>query len=165
MSCQSIDPNTGKVLKSFEHLSAAQLEKSIATAQGCFETWKQTSYADRAAVLSRAAVLLRARVDDFARLETLEMGKRIDEARFEVNFSADIETMKRGRTADLLRAAARAAFRARPGDGRAIEPGGTGRLLRDPAGLDPDEPRAAPVETRVDARAGAVKGSGLPVAA
>ena len=90
MSYQSIDPNTGKVLKSFEHLSAAQLEKSLAAAQSCFQDWKRTSYGDRAAVLSRAAVLLRAHVDDFARLETAEMGKRIDEARGEVNFSADI---------------------------------------------------------------------------
>ena len=36
------------------------------------------------------AALLHAHVDDFARLATLEMGKRIDEARGEVKFSADI---------------------------------------------------------------------------
>ena len=30
MPCHSIAPNTGKVLKCFEHLSAAQLEKHIA---------------------------------------------------------------------------------------------------------------------------------------
>jgi succinate-semialdehyde dehydrogenase/glutarate-semialdehyde dehydrogenase len=35
-------------------------------------------------------VLLHSQVDDFARLETLEMGKRIDEARGEVKFSGDI---------------------------------------------------------------------------
>ncbi len=90
MSYQSVNPNTGKMLKSFEHLSAAQLEKSLATAQTCFQDWKKTTYADRAAVLSRAAVLMRGHVDAFANLETLEMGKRIDEARGEVNFSADI---------------------------------------------------------------------------
>jgi succinate-semialdehyde dehydrogenase / glutarate-semialdehyde dehydrogenase len=90
MSYQSVNPNTGKLVKSFEHLSTAQLQHALATAETCFQSWKKTSYADRAAVLSRAAVLLRAHVDDFANLETLEMGKRIDEARGEVVFSADI---------------------------------------------------------------------------
>ena len=90
MSYQSVNPNTGKQVKSFEHMSTAQLQHALATAQTCFQSWKNTSYADRAAVLSRAAVLLRAHVDDFAGLETLEMGKRIEEARGEVVFSADI---------------------------------------------------------------------------
>jgi len=40
--------------------------------------------------LNKAAALLHAHVDDFAKLETLEMGKRINEARGEVKFSGDI---------------------------------------------------------------------------
>ena len=90
MSYQSVNPNTGKLVKSFEHMSTSQLQHALSTAQTCFQSWKNTSWADRAAVLSRAAVLLRAHVDDFAKLETLEMGKRLDEARGEVVFSADI---------------------------------------------------------------------------
>jgi succinate-semialdehyde dehydrogenase/glutarate-semialdehyde dehydrogenase len=90
MAYQSINPNDGKTLKSFEHLSAAQLEKSLACAESCFQTWKHTSYAQRAAILNKAATLMHAHVDDFAKLATLEMGKRIDEARGEVKFSADI---------------------------------------------------------------------------
>ena len=90
MTYQSIDPNTGRVLQSFEHLSAAQLEASLAAAETCFRTWKHTRYAERAAILGRAAELMRARVDDLARLATLEMGKRIAEARGEVKFSAEI---------------------------------------------------------------------------
>jgi succinate-semialdehyde dehydrogenase/glutarate-semialdehyde dehydrogenase len=90
MAYQSVNPNDGKVLASFEHMSSAQLEKSLAAADQCFKGWKLVSYAERARVLNKAATLLRAHVDDFARLETLEMGKRIDEARGEVRFSADI---------------------------------------------------------------------------
>jgi len=90
MTYQSVNPNDGKVLKSFEHLSNPQLEKSLATAETCFQTWKRTSYADRAAILNKASALLLAHVDDFARLATLEMGKRINEARGEVKFSAAI---------------------------------------------------------------------------
>ena len=90
MAYQSVNPNNGQVLKSFEHLSNAQLEQSLAAAQTCFQTWKHETYAERAVIVNKAAALLHARVDDFARLATLEMGKRIDEARGEVKFSADI---------------------------------------------------------------------------
>jgi len=84
MTYQSVNPNTGKLLKSFEHLNNAQLEKSLAQADQCFQSWKKTSYAERAVIVNKAAALLHAHVDDFAKLETLEMGKRIDEARGEV---------------------------------------------------------------------------------
>jgi succinate-semialdehyde dehydrogenase/glutarate-semialdehyde dehydrogenase len=90
MTYQSINPNTGKLLKSFEHLTAAQLEKSLATAEATFQTWKHTSYAARATIVNKAAALMHAHVDDFAKLATQDMGKRIDEARGEVTFSADI---------------------------------------------------------------------------
>jgi succinate-semialdehyde dehydrogenase/glutarate-semialdehyde dehydrogenase len=90
MTYQSINPNTGKLLKSYEHLNAAQLEKALATAQAAFQTWKHTSYAERAAIVNKAAALMHAQADAFAKLATLDMGKRINEARGEVNFSADI---------------------------------------------------------------------------
>ena len=90
MAYQSINPNDGKLLKSFEDLTPAQLENSLAGAQHCYQTWKHRSYAERAVVLNKAAALLHAHVDDFAKLETLEMGKRINEARGEVKFSGDI---------------------------------------------------------------------------
>ncbi len=90
MTYQSINPNTGKLLKSFEHLTAAQLEKSLATAEATFQKWKHTSYAQRAVIINKAAALMAAHVDDFAKLATLDMGKRINEARGEVKFSADI---------------------------------------------------------------------------
>ncbi len=90
MAYQSVNPNTGKVLKSFEQLSDAQLDTSLAAAEHCFHSWKKKSFAERAIILNKAAALLHAHVDDFAKLETLEMGKRIDEARGEVKFSGDI---------------------------------------------------------------------------
>jgi len=90
MPYQSINPNSGKLLKSFEHLSEAQLETKLAAADACFQTWKHKTYADRAIIVNKAAALMHAQVDDFAKLATLDMGKRIDEARGEVKFSADI---------------------------------------------------------------------------
>ena len=90
MAYQSINPNDGKLLASFEHMSPNQLDQALAAAETCFQTWKHTAYAERALIVTKAAALLHAHVDDFARLQTLEMGKRIDEARGEVAFSGDI---------------------------------------------------------------------------
>jgi succinate-semialdehyde dehydrogenase/glutarate-semialdehyde dehydrogenase len=90
MAYQSVNPFDGKTLKTFEELTDAQLETKLAAAANCYATWKQKSYAERAVVIAEAAKLMHAHVDDFAKLVTLEMGKRISEARGEVNYSADI---------------------------------------------------------------------------
>jgi len=90
MTYQSVNPNTGKLLKSFEYMTATQLENALAAADNCFQTWRHNSYAERALIVNKAAALLHANVDDFAKLATQDMGKRIDEARGEVKFSADI---------------------------------------------------------------------------
>jgi succinate-semialdehyde dehydrogenase/glutarate-semialdehyde dehydrogenase len=90
MTYQSVNPNDGKLMKSFEHMSNTQLDSALAAADTCFQAWKHKSYAERALIVNKAAALLRDHADDFAKLETLEMGKRINEARGEVKFSADI---------------------------------------------------------------------------
>ena len=90
MTYQSVNPYDGKVLKTFDEMSDAQLESSIAVADAGFETWRRTSFAERAAVVAKAAALMRTRSEEFARPVTLEMGKLIAQARGEVALSADI---------------------------------------------------------------------------
>src|SRR5664280_1811642 len=90
MAYQSVNPYDGKTLKTFEELSDEQLEAALETAAACFETWRHTTFAERAAVVAKAASIMRARIDEFARPVTLEMGKLIDQARGEVVLSADI---------------------------------------------------------------------------
>jgi len=90
MSYESVNPYNGKHLKSFDVLTDAQLEKALSTADACFKTWKHKSYKERAVIVDKAAALMHSHVDSFAKLATLEMGKRIDEARGEVNFSGNI---------------------------------------------------------------------------
>ena len=90
MEYQSVNPNDGKVLRKFEPLSNAQLEQSLEAAEASFQTWKRTSYAERAKIVAKASGLMLEHVDDFAKLATQEMGKRINEARGEVRFSAEI---------------------------------------------------------------------------
>jgi succinate-semialdehyde dehydrogenase/glutarate-semialdehyde dehydrogenase len=90
MAYKSVNPNNGEVVNTFEELSDTQLEEKLATAHACYKTWKNTSYKERATIIAKAAELLHAHTYDFAKLATLEMGKRIDEARGEVNFSGNI---------------------------------------------------------------------------
>jgi succinate-semialdehyde dehydrogenase/glutarate-semialdehyde dehydrogenase len=90
MTYQSLNPATGKLLKKFEELTDKELETKIVTAAKCFETWKHKSYTERAVVVAKAAALLHDKADEFAHIMTLEMGKRISEARGEVEFSSNI---------------------------------------------------------------------------
>jgi succinate-semialdehyde dehydrogenase/glutarate-semialdehyde dehydrogenase len=90
MEYESVNPSTGKTLETFVELTDEQLAKKITAAQACYETWRHKTYAERALVIAKAAEILHAKRDEFARLATLEMGKRIDEARGEVQFSSDI---------------------------------------------------------------------------
>ena len=87
---QSVNPFDGKIVKTFKELSGKQLESAIKTAAIAFDAWRLTTFAERAMVAAKAASLMRARVDDLARLVTLEMGKLIEESRGEVALSADI---------------------------------------------------------------------------
>ncbi len=90
MSYRSVSPYSGKVLKTFEELTDKQLESAVTTAEGCFLTWRHTTFAERAVIVAKAAALMRQRVDELAGLVTLEMGKLIEQARGEVALSADI---------------------------------------------------------------------------
>ena len=90
MAYQSINPYDGTIGETFEELTNKQLETAIETAAACFETWRRTTFAERSAVVAQAAAIMRMRVNDFARLATLEMGKLIEQARGEVVLSAEI---------------------------------------------------------------------------
>src|SRR5580700_6051415 len=90
MSYQSLNPATGELLKKFDELTDKELENKIVTASTCFETWRHKTYTQRAVIVAKAAAIMQAKVDAFAHTMTLEMGKRINEARGEVEFSANI---------------------------------------------------------------------------
>jgi succinate-semialdehyde dehydrogenase/glutarate-semialdehyde dehydrogenase len=90
MTYQSLSPFDGKLIKGFADINAAEYETKLAAAQTCFETWRHVSYADRAVIIAKAAKLLHEQADAFAHTMTLEMGKRISEAKGEVEFSSRI---------------------------------------------------------------------------
>jgi succinate-semialdehyde dehydrogenase/glutarate-semialdehyde dehydrogenase len=90
MTYQSINPFDGKLSKTFDEITDEQLETAITQAEICYRKWRQKTYADRAKIIAKASELMQANVDKFARIMTFEMGKRINEARGEVEFSARI---------------------------------------------------------------------------
>jgi succinate-semialdehyde dehydrogenase/glutarate-semialdehyde dehydrogenase len=90
MAYQSVNPFDNTLARSFDEITDQELETKLAAAAACFAIWRRMSYADRAVIIARAAVLLHEQAEQFARIMTLEMGKRIGEARGEVEFSAQI---------------------------------------------------------------------------
>ena len=90
MTYRSVNPYDGQILKTFDELTDNQLETALATADTCFKSWRHTTFSQRADVVAKAAAIMRSRVDEYARPVTIEMGKRIEEARSEVALSADI---------------------------------------------------------------------------
>jgi succinate-semialdehyde dehydrogenase/glutarate-semialdehyde dehydrogenase len=90
MSTQTINPSTNKTVKSFEKMTDEQVDSAIEKSHGFFQEWKKTSYDDRAKVLHKVAELMRKRKSELAELITLEMGKILAQAEWEVDLSADI---------------------------------------------------------------------------
>ena len=80
MAIATINPATGEVLKTFEPLTAAQIEQKLQLAASAFRVHRRTSFADRASRMMRAAEILEKEKDECAHLMTLEMGKPLKAA-------------------------------------------------------------------------------------
>jgi succinate-semialdehyde dehydrogenase/glutarate-semialdehyde dehydrogenase len=77
MPIASINPTTGETLKTFESLTKAQIDEKLQRASDTFRTYRETSFAERAVMMTRAAEILEAEKQDLARIMTTEMGKPI----------------------------------------------------------------------------------------
>lgn len=80
MAIASVNPTTGELVKSFEPLSAVQIEEKLRLAAYAFRLYRHTSFAERAKKMLKAAEILEKEKDECARLMTLEMGKPIKAA-------------------------------------------------------------------------------------
>ena len=77
MAIATTNPATGELVKSFEALSAQQIEQKLQLAMSAFQTHRRTRFADRARKMMRAAEILEKEKDECAHLMTLEMGKTL----------------------------------------------------------------------------------------
>lgn len=90
MDCISLNPYDGRRLGVFPGHEDDDVDRAIASAHRSFLSWRHSGRAERAEVLTRAAQWMRTHVAELAEPLTLETGKRIGEARAEVQLAADI---------------------------------------------------------------------------
>ena len=88
MSFESRNPTSGEIIAQYPEHTPAEVEACVARAWSGWKYWSATSLGERTAFLNRLADTLEARVDEFARLITLEMGKPFTEAQGEVKKAA-----------------------------------------------------------------------------
>ena len=84
MSIQTVNPSTGKVVKTFEEYSSQQVSKIIDDVHESFLLWKNISFEERSVLMKNAAVLLREKKNKYGGLLTQEMGKPISQAIAEI---------------------------------------------------------------------------------
>ena len=88
---QVVDPATGDVVKEYPTATDEQVEAAITAASDAFTTWsKNSTVAERAALIRRVGELHTERKDELAKIIVREMGKPYDQSVGEVEFSAAI---------------------------------------------------------------------------
>lgn len=90
MAIATINPATGETLKTFTPLNDAEIETKLALAQSTFESYRQTSFAQRSQWLNQAAEILEQDTLKFAEIMTTEMGKTLKSAIAEVEKCAKV---------------------------------------------------------------------------
>ena len=74
---ENYEPATGCVYSRVADSTTADVDAAVSAAADAFPEWSRRPAADRAAVLSRIADLIDARLDEFARAESVDAGKPI----------------------------------------------------------------------------------------
>ncbi|XXF77580.1 NAD-dependent succinate-semialdehyde dehydrogenase [Myxococcaceae bacterium GXIMD 01537] len=83
MAMATIDPTTGRTLRTFETDSEADVERKLALAAETFRAYRHTSFEERRRWLERAAELLDGEAERLGRMMTQEMGKPLEAAKAE----------------------------------------------------------------------------------
>jgi succinate-semialdehyde dehydrogenase/glutarate-semialdehyde dehydrogenase len=89
MAIESINPATGKLLRSFDPLTDEAARQKIALAAESFRTYSLVPLEHRALWMRKLASILEHEIDDLSTLITQEMGKPLEAARFEILKCAD----------------------------------------------------------------------------
>lgn len=83
------DPATGRVIGSFPAATADDVDRAVASSKAALKgAWRAMTPTARGRVLSRAAAILRREAERMARIETLDSGKPLREARTDIETSA-----------------------------------------------------------------------------
>jgi succinate-semialdehyde dehydrogenase/glutarate-semialdehyde dehydrogenase len=86
-----INPATGETLAEYPDATAADIENALSSAQQAYQDWaRKTTVAERAALAHRLAELFDERQDELGAIINREMGKPLDQAVGEAEFSGAI---------------------------------------------------------------------------
>jgi len=97
------NPATGELVRSYDTATDAEIVSAIDGAHDAYRTWGRTSsVVDRASLVRRLAVLYREHQSELAALIVEEMGKPLEEAEGEVDFSASIYEYYADNAAEFL---------------------------------------------------------------
>jgi len=102
-SYETLNPATGEVLVHVVEADAADVDQAVAVARSALadERWSGLDAADRGVLLWRLADSIAARAEELARLETMDNGKPIREARIDVRLTVDVFRYYAGWTTKL----------------------------------------------------------------
>jgi succinate-semialdehyde dehydrogenase / glutarate-semialdehyde dehydrogenase len=124
MPIATTDPTTGRTIRAFTPHDEAAIEAALARASEAAPAWRRVPVAERAALVGRIGALLDERVERYARLMTLEMGKPLQAARDEAR-----------KCATACRYYAEHAARFVSPETLVDDDGGIGRVRYDPLGV------------------------------
>jgi phenylacetaldehyde dehydrogenase len=86
-----VDPSTGRTVTTVPVATADDVDAAVTAARAAFPAWRDTPPRERARVLQRASELIRARADDIAAVECLDVGKPVQLCRpIDVTTAADV---------------------------------------------------------------------------
>lgn len=87
-SFSTLNPASGEVIKTYNHVAWDEAEKAIVMAEKDFAVWRKTSWSERSESLQKLAQNLRSYKNELAHIMNQEMGKLLAEGRAEVEKSA-----------------------------------------------------------------------------
>ncbi|RLQ86936.1 NAD-dependent succinate-semialdehyde dehydrogenase [Notoacmeibacter ruber] len=99
---KSTNPATGETFEELASHDDEHVQRALENADRAFAEWRETSFAERSSILNRVADILEAQTDKLGRLAVLEMGKRLEEAKAEVNKCASVCRYYADNAADFL---------------------------------------------------------------
>jgi succinate-semialdehyde dehydrogenase / glutarate-semialdehyde dehydrogenase len=86
-----VNPATGETIKEYPTITDDELHAAIGRADEAYKTWThETTVAERGALIRKVADLHSERREELAQIIVREMGKPIEQALMEVDFSAEI---------------------------------------------------------------------------
>ncbi len=84
MKITSINPATGEALSTYDETTPEEVVSAVTQAHETWQTWRTTTFADRAMLMKKTATILRERGADLAALMAAEMGKPLKQGTTEV---------------------------------------------------------------------------------